>query len=233
MIGRVSYLNKPYSRVGLVNLHKAVNHFIFQEKALELRYQIYYVDGDGPRLPEAIIKVYKEDADNLTGPWTLFGEYNAVQWKKFSVDLSRSTLENPTGAVELANNLLYNGLFNAIPDPIDGWTILTDGTTGTAFMRGEGNRLVFGSDGTGSMVIRNTKSVFTNLVSYAVSMRIHAVTGTAQFITQIGGQNGATRSVVGVFNETIISGGVEFDLDITLTTPDAEIIIDYFIVNGN
>lgn len=233
---RIHYINKPGNVLSAHLLERQVATFISQEKANRqdensLRYQIRYGEGESIGIGVAFIKVYKRNPDDPNGQWDLFGFYNAGEIKRFAAELKRSTDDNPTGAVELSGNLLFNGFFNLFPDALDGWSITDDSTSGTASITPNGDRLEITSTGTGTLTITNTKTTLENLLQYTSTIAIHKLEGTGDLTLNIGGSAGTTRSAAGVFNEDIVSGGTEVTLTVNITVADSKFILDYILIS--
>lgn len=237
MSARIFYINKPGSVIAHQQIDKEIDIFIRKEKAIRnlstnFRYKIQYADGEGAGLKTAFITVYKPDPENLLGPWIQVGYYTSSESKRFEADIARMTASNPSGAIELSGNLLWNGMFN-LSTPLDGWSITDDSTTGVASIVQNGNRLEITSTGTGTVVITSSKTTLTNLIQYATTLNIYSATAGSSVTLQIGSGSGSVRSAKGVYNEVVVSGGTEFSILFTITVPDSKIVLDYILLSAN
>jgi hypothetical protein len=230
-MSRITFLNRPGDAASFDFVRAQVGEFISVDKKQEFSFVVIFPNSTAFSSQSAIMRVYYPFPVPLGETREKVGVYQASESKRFATDIKRITMENPTGDVELSENELYNGLFNHIPDPMDGWEVETDGTGGNLVAVVKSNRLVISSSNIGNFSITNSKAFFQNLVEYDTLLYISKVTGDADVNIAIGAGEGAARNAQGSYSEPIISGGTDFYINGNINSPDSEIVIDYIIVN--
>ncbi len=229
---RIKRFNYPSTQAGIESLELQVRVFINKDINKEYRFEIFFTGGDGAfRVGTAMIKVFHRPLNSPLEVTPLLGVYNATEVKKFESDINRVTQENTSGVVELAPNLLFNGLFNAFPNPIEGWGVESD-TTGDLVVVGNLGRMEISATSIGSFSIVNSVTELVNLVEFEVIISINKIVG-ANVSILLGSTPTTVRSSVGVYTEDLISGGADVSIDGNMTSPDAKISLDYIIINRN
>jgi hypothetical protein len=231
-IKRVRFMNRPATAESMDFLRRQVSDFITIDKKQEFSYEVLFNDGENGSAAFAIVRVFYPYPHLETAYPDKVGVYQASELKRFEADIKRVTMDNPTGDVELSENELYNGLFNAMGNKLDGWEIEADNTGGGLTITSKNDRLVISSTGVGSFIIANTKTVLKNLIEYDTLLYMSDVIGDANANIAIGVAVGGSYNAQGSYPEYIIAGGSDFMIQGNIVSPGAEIVIDYIIVNG-
>jgi hypothetical protein len=228
---RVRRLNMPGEGEVHSGLENGVRNFIMQDLMQDYNFVINYITSSIVSI--VMIEVYRQfldEATNVYGPPIKFGVYQSVEWKRFQADIARASDVNPGSEIELAPSILYNGLFNAYPDPLDGWEI-ESGAQVT--IKGNLGRMVITSPIAESFKVLNNKTTLENLTEYEVIVNVHKIVNNADVNILIGNTPGAVYSATGVYTENIISGGDEVIINGNLSDPDSVVELEYLIVNKN
>lgn len=218
---RIRKENNPDETQPFDYLNRSVNRFYEIDVDLELAFVTRF------SFDTAFVKVYNPDHQREI--LQLIGSYNIGELERFKSDYANRTIINPTGSLEQTSNLIVNGLFNNLPDPLYAWEIDSD-SGGQATISGVNNRLVVSSAVTSTVVIRNSETVLNNLKSYQSTISIFDLLNGPNVTLRIGSQDGTTQSVKGVYNETIVASGTEFFIVINFTSTDGVATIEYVLL---
>jgi len=227
---RIRRVNMPGMGDANTGLEARVRDFIVVDLLSEFSFVIEYITIKSSIIPLVVIKVFyqTQDDNGVYSDPVLIGVYSEAETKRFKSDIARVTKDNPAGDVELAPNILYNGMFNSYPETLDGWVV--DSGNDVKIV-GNLNRLEITSSSIEAFEILNNKTQLDNLTEYEAILNVYSIGGGSTVNVTIGTTPGAVRSAKGVYTENIISGGNEVMITGDIATPDTKIILEYLIVN--